>query len=172
MSKPLSDLNESTHMSLKPAPARRIGIGDTAPDFTLPSQFGEMVRLSDLVASKNVVLYFYPKDESSVCTFQACAFRDRCDAFTEVGAEVVGISSDSTRSHRRFATRHQLPFLLLSDRGGEVRRRYGVPNTMGARPGRATYVIDRAGVVCHVFSSQFNAARHVTEALATLQRLG
>jgi peroxiredoxin Q/BCP len=131
-----------------------------------------MVRLSDLVARKNVVLYFYPKDETSVCTFQACAFRDRYETFTEAGAEVVGISSDSTGSHRRFAARHQLPFLLLSDRGGAVRRRYGVPNTMGTLPGRATYVIDRAGVVRHVFSSQFNANRHITEALATLQRLG
>ena len=158
-------------MNVKPEPGRRIDVGDQAPDFTLTSRSGKQIQLSDLVARKNVVLYFYPKDDSPVCTAQACAFRDSYEAFTSAGAEVVGVSSDSTESHNRFAAEHKLPFLLLTDRGGEVRKRYGVPNTMGSMPGRATYVIDRQGVVRHVFSSQFNAKRHVTEALNTLRWL-
>ena len=151
--------------------AHKVGTGDVAPDFTLPSQSGEMVRLWDLLAQRNVVLYFYSKNETPICTAQACAFRDSYEVFTKAGAEVVGISSDSTTSHTRFASNYQLPFILLSDRRREVRRRYGVPNTMRTLPGRATYVIDREGIVHHVFSSQFNAARHVTEALSTLQKL-
>jgi peroxiredoxin Q/BCP len=149
----------------------KIGVGDVAPDFTLPSQSEEMVRLWDLLAQRNVVLYFYPKNETPVCTAQACAFRDSYEVFTDAGAEVVGISSDSTTSHSRFASNYHLPFILLSDRGREVRRRYGVPNTLGTLPGRATYVIDREGTVRHVFSSQFNAARHVAEALSILRKL-
>jgi peroxiredoxin Q/BCP len=148
-----------------------VGVGEVAPDFVLPSQFEEMVRLWDLVAKRRVVLYFYPKDESPVCTAQACAFRDSYEVFKDAGAEVVAVSADSLESHGRFASRYQLPFILLSDRRGDVRRLYGVPNTMGSLPGRATYVIDRQRIVRHVFSSQFNAARHVTEALSTLQKL-
>lgn len=159
-------------MRPKRAPVHRIDVGDSAPDFALLSQSEEMVKLRDLVARKIVVLYFYPKDESPLCTAQACAFRDSYEVFTDAGAEVVGISSDSTGSHGQFASRYQLPFILLCDRGGEVRRRYGVPNTIGQLPGRATYVIDREGIVRHIFSSQFNAARHVAEALNTLKRLG
>jgi len=170
--KPFSDLKEREQLRSKPVQEHVIGVGDKAPDFTLPSQFEQMVRLWDLVAKKNVVLYFYPKDDSLVCTAEACAFRDSYEAFTDAGAEVVGVSSDSTGSHIRFASRYKLPFILLSDRAGEVRRRYGVPNTMGNMPGRATYVIDREGIVRHIFSSQFNAARHVKEAVAALQRLG
>jgi peroxiredoxin Q/BCP len=153
-------------------PARKIGVGDIAPDFVLPSQSEEMVRLWDLVAERNVVLFFYPKDESLICTAEACAFRDSYEAFVAGGAEVVGISSDSTRSHGRFASKHRLPFILLSDSDGEVRRRYGVPDTIGPLAGRATYVVDRQRIVRHVYSSQFNAARHVVEALNTLQKLG
>jgi peroxiredoxin Q/BCP len=146
-------------------------VGDPAPDFALLSQFERMVRLWDLVVKRNVVLFFYPKDESLICTEEACAFRDSYDAFVARGAEVVGISSDSTRSHGRFASRHRLPFTLLSDLDGEVRRRYGVPDTLGPLAGRATYVVDRQRIVRHVYTSQFNAAGHVDGALNALRKL-
>ena len=146
-----------------------VGVGDMAPDFTLPSSTGEMVSLSDFRGKSEVVLFFYPKDNTPGCTAQACAFRDSHEAFMEAGAEVIGISSDSEESHRQFAKLWSLPFLLLSDSKGKVRARYGVSRTLGLFPGRVTYLIDRAGVVRHVFSSQLQTGRHVQEMLAKLR---
>jgi peroxiredoxin Q/BCP len=144
---------------------QKVRVGDVAPDFTLPDQTGTPVRLGDLLGGKTVVLYFYPKDQTPGCTVEARAFRDSYDAFTAAGAEVVGVSSDSVASHRRFARRHDLPFLLLSDRGSAVREEYGVERTLGVWPGRVTYVIDPAGVVRHIYSSQLRVIRHTREAL-------
>ena len=138
----------------------KVDVGSKAPDFTLPSQSGEMVSLGDFLGEKPVVLFFYPKDDTPGCTKEACAFRDE--------SEVMGISSDSVQSHERFADKHKLPFPLLSDRTEKVRRLYGVPNTFGLFPGRVTYVIDQEGVVRHVFSSQIGVERHVAEAVSFL----
>ena len=154
------------------AKQQKVRVGDVAPDFTLPDQTGKPVRLHDLLGERTVVLYFYPKDETPGCTLEARAFRDSFDAFTAQGAQVVGVSADSVRSHRRFAERHRLPFLLLSDRDGAVRGLYGVEKTLGILPGRVTYVIDKAGVVRHVYSSQLRATRHSVEALHALLVLG
>jgi peroxiredoxin Q/BCP len=150
----------------------RVEAGTAAPHFTLPSQSGEMVSLEDFLGRKPVVLYFYPKDDTPGCKREACAFRDDYEQFGGLDAEVVGISSDSVESHRRFAENHDLPFTLLSDEGGKVRELYGVPNTLGLLPGRVTYVIDREGMVSHVFSSQLAASRHVEEALRALRAIG
>ena len=150
----------------------KVRVGDVAPDFTLPDQWGKPARLRDLVGRKTLVLYFYPKDETPGCTIEARAFRDSYERFTKAGAEVVGVSSDSVASHRRFARHYDLPFVLLSDRGGAVRRLYGVEKTLGILPGRVTYVIDNAGVVRHVYSSQLRATRHSVEALHALLVLG
>jgi thioredoxin-dependent peroxiredoxin len=148
-----------------------IKVGDKAPDFTLPSATGEQVRLSDRLGDHAVVLYFYPKDETPGCTAEACAFRDGYEAFTDAGAEVIGVSSDSSGRHASFADRHQLPFTLLSDQGGRVRKSYGVPAVLGVLPGRVTYVIDRTGTVRHVFNSMTNIGRHVSDALDVVRRL-
>jgi thioredoxin-dependent peroxiredoxin len=148
-----------------------IGVGDLAPDFTLPSSTGEMVSLADFRGKSQVVLFFYPKDNSPACTAQACSFRDSHEVFKEAGAEVIGISTDSEGSHRLFAKLWSLPFLLLADSKGEVRARYGVSRTLGLFPGRVTYLIDRAGVVRHVFASQLQTGRHVTEMLGKLKEL-
>ena len=149
-----------------------LGIGSKAPDFTLPSQSGEMVNLTDFLDRKPVVLFFYPKDDTPGCTKEACAFRDDYEEFGKLDAEVVGISSDSVESHRSFAKKHGLPFTLLSDEGGKVRKLYGVSNTLGLFPGRVTYVLDEQGVIRHVFSSQLGAKRHVEEALKILLSIG
>ncbi len=146
-----------------------IKVGDLAPDFTLPSSTGEMVSLADFRGKSEVVLFFYPKDNSPACTAQACAFRDSHAVFKEAGAEVIGISSDSEGSHRLFAKLWNLPYLLLSDAKGEVRARYGVSRTLGLFPGRVSYLIDRSGVVRHVFSSQLQTGRHVREMLERLK---
>jgi peroxiredoxin Q/BCP len=141
-----------------------------APDFTLPKQDGSSVSLKELLAKGAVVLYFYPKDDTPGCTVEACSFRDAYEDFKDAGAEVVGISSDSAGSHRAFADKHRLPFTLVSDAGGKVRKLYGVPSTLGLLPGRVTYVIDAGGVVRHVFNSQLNVGKHVTEALEVLKK--
>jgi thioredoxin-dependent peroxiredoxin len=151
--------------------ARGIQVGDKAPDFTLPSQSGEPVRLGDRLGDRVVVLYFYPKDDTPGCTAEACAFRDSHESFTDAGADVIGISSDSTGRHASFAGRHQLPFTLLSDQGGQVRKSYGVPAVLGLLPGRVTYVIDRTGTVQHVFNSMTNIGQHVSDALDVVRRL-
>jgi peroxiredoxin Q/BCP len=148
-----------------------VGAGSRAPSFTLASQREEEVSLEDLLARGPVVLFFYPRDDTPGCTKEACAFRDDFRRFEEFGAGVVGISSDPVESHRRFAEKHSLPFVLLSDEGGRVRRLYGVPATFGIFPGRATYVIDEKGVVRHVFSSQLGVSRHVEEALEALRSI-
>ncbi len=148
-----------------------IQIGSPAPDFALPSSTGELIRLSDFRGKSEVVLFFYPKDNSPACTAQACSFRDHYETFREVGAEVIGISSDSETSHQRFARLWKLPFYLVSDSNGEVRARYGVARTLGLFPGRVTYLIDREGVIRHIFSSQIQTGRHVTEMLEALQKI-
>jgi peroxiredoxin Q/BCP len=148
-----------------------VQIGDLAPDFTLPSQTGEMVTLSRFRDQKAVVLYFYPKDDTPGCTAESCSFRDSYTDFQETGAEVIGISSDSPASHQQFASKHNLPFTLISDEGGKVRRAYGVPTTLGLLPGRVTYIIDTTGRVRHIFNSQFNPTAHVGEAMKVLKTL-
>jgi peroxiredoxin Q/BCP len=148
-----------------------LSVGDKAPDFTLPSSSGDPVTLSQRYPAKTVVLYFYPKDDTPGCTVEACSFRDRYDAFSEAGAEVVGISSDSVDSHGRFASKHQLPMTLLSDVDGKVRALFGVRPTLGIFPGRVTFVIDRTGIIRHVFVSQLRFERHVAGALEVVKRL-
>jgi thioredoxin-dependent peroxiredoxin len=146
-----------------------VQVGEHAPAFTLHAQDGAAVNLEDLLGKGWIVLYFYPKDDTPGCTTEACSFRDSYEAFKDVGAEVVGVSSDSANSHQRFAAKYHLPFLLLSDEKGAVRKLYGVPTTMGILPGRVTYVIDKEGIVRHIFNDMFNSPKHITEALRVIQ---
>jgi len=150
---------------------KTIGVGDAAPDFTSTSQAGEPVSLADFRGRKTVVLFFYPRDGTPVCTKEACSFRDAYEDFVQAGAVVIGVSSGSAESHQAFAASHRLPFLLLADVDGSLRKCFGVPKTIGFLPGRVTYVIDREGVVRHVFNSQFAADRHVEEALTVVRQL-
>ena len=122
------------------------------------------------LAQGAVVLYFYPKDDTPGCTVEACTFRDSYEDFKEAGAEVVGVSSDSADAHKAFADKYKLPFTLVSDAGGKVRKLYEVPSSLWILPGRVTYVIDAGGVVRHVFNSQMNPAKHVKEAMEVLKK--
>nr|WP_290227081.1 peroxiredoxin [Trichocoleus desertorum] len=149
----------------------KVEVGSVAPDFTLPDQTGAPVNLKDLIGQKNIVLYFYPKDDTPGCTKESCGFRDSYTVFQDAGAEVIGISADSPESHQQFAAKYQLPFTLLSDTGSQVRKLYGVPATLGLLPGRVTYVIDRQGIVRHIFKSQLNFQAHVEESLKALRQL-
>lgn len=148
-----------------------IKVGDRAPKFSLVSQSGATVSLDDFLGKKYVVLYFYPKDDTPGCTAESRAFRDRYEVFQEAGAEVIGISADSPDSHKQFASKYQLPFTLLSDINNQVRKSYGVPATLFILPGRVTYVIDKEGIVRHIFDSPFDFNGHVEEALKTLKSL-
>src|ERR1700722_996096 len=151
--------------------AKGIQAGDQAPDFPLPTQSGETFQLQDHMGERVIVLYFYPKDNTSGCTAEACAFRDSHEVFTEAGAEGIGVSSDSADKHTAFADKYKLPFTLLSDRGGKVRKLYGVPTVLGLIPGRVTYVIDREGTVRQIFNSMTNISGHVNDALEMVKQL-
>lgn len=150
---------------------QKAAVGKSAPDFTLSAHTGASITLSDYRGKQCVVVYFYPKDNTSGCTAESCAFRDSYQDFQDAGAEVLGISSDSLESHQGFATSHHLPFPLLSDPGGKVRKAYGVPATFGLIPGRVTYVIDKQGIIRHIFNAQFNPQAHIREALRVLENL-
>ncbi|HLC00296.1 MAG TPA: peroxiredoxin [Candidatus Bathyarchaeia archaeon] len=146
-----------------------VKIGDKAPDFTLQSDKGGIVTLSEFFGKKKVILFFYPMDESPVCSREAEAFRDNYEAFNELDAEVVGISSQSVESHKEFASHRKLPYILLSDTDNRVRKLYGVSTSLGIVPGRVTYVIDEEGIIKHIFSSQLHPAKHAKEALRALR---
>jgi len=148
----------------------KVNVGDKAPDFSLPSQTGENVTLSQFRGEKNVVLYFYPKDETPGCTREACTFRDSFELFTDLGAEVIGVSADTVESHKAFTEHHGLPFTLLSDVDNAVRKLYGATSTLGLIPGRVTFIIDKEGVVRHVFSSQLQPEKHIEEAREVLKK--
>jgi thioredoxin-dependent peroxiredoxin len=149
----------------------RIKQGDKAPDFTVKAHSGESITLSDLLRTNVVVLFFYPKDGTSVCTAEACAFRDAYQDFVKAGAAVIGISADDEASHNTFAAQHQLPYHLISDTDGSLRKAFGVPKTLGLLPGRVTYVIDQTGVVRLVFQAALGSESHVREALAMVKEL-
>jgi peroxiredoxin Q/BCP len=143
----------------------RIQVGDRAPEFTAATQDGRTIHLADYRDKQAVVLFFYPKDNTAICTREACSFRDSYEKFAEAGAEVIGVSGDSEESHRGFAQQHRLSFPLVSDADGSLRKAFGVPKTLGLLPGRVTYVIDKQGVVRLVYSAQFAADEHVRRAL-------
>ena len=144
--------------------------GDVAPSFALEDQDGQMRRLDD-VMDRILVLFFYPKDDTPGCTAEACTFRDHHANLTALGAEVWGVSGDDAVSHRRFAERYQLPYPLLSDKTGSLKRSFGVPKTFGLLPARVTYVIDQKGVIKLVFNNLLDGPAHVKEAESVVRTL-
>lgn len=149
-----------------------IDVGDPAPAFQATLQDGSTFDSQALLGRKSLVLFFYPKDGTPVCTQQACAFRDAYAQFVKADVEVVGVSSDSPASHRKFAERHSLPFPIISDGDGSLRRLFGVPRALGIFPGRVTYVIDPEGVVRMVYNSTLSAEPHVRKALEAVAARG
>ena len=123
-----------------------LAVNEPAPDFTLKDGNGAEWRLSDH-RGKVVVLLFYPGDETPVCTRQMCSVRDRWEDYSETGAEVVGISSDSVESHKKFAEHHDLPLRLLSDPEREVAKKYGSISLIPGRVARSVFVIDAKGIL-------------------------
>jgi peroxiredoxin Q/BCP len=142
----------------------KLSIGSKAPDFVLRDQEGNGVHFADHIGKKVIVLYFYPKDFTGGCTAEACAFRDSYETFTDAGAEVFGVSADTAESHHNFADKYRLPFTLLSDPGSKVAALYGLSKALGIIPSRTTFVIDRDGVIRHIFNSMTNMDAHIEEA--------
>ncbi|MEQ9004190.1 MAG: peroxiredoxin [Pseudomonadales bacterium] len=138
-----------------------IGVGDRAPDFTLPDHTGAEVSLAALTAAGDFILYFYPADFTPVCTAEACAYRDNFAGLAEVGLAIVGISPQSVDSHRRFVERYELPFPLLADAGGKVIRAYGVAGPLGFGVRRATFLIGADGIVKSRVVADFLVRSHL-----------
>ncbi|WP_224483719.1 peroxiredoxin [Robertkochia aurantiaca] len=145
--------------------------GDILPDFALPDQEGVDFSHTDLKKGSPVVIYFYPKDFTPGCTKEACSFRDRYQDFQSMGAEVIGVSSDSVSRHQRFREKFSLPFRLLSDKDGSLRKKFGIKDQLfGLLPGRETFVFDRDHRLAHRFNSM-QSSPHITQALKVLERL-
>lgn len=145
-------------------------IGDKLPAFSLPDQEGEIFSSTDYIEKTAMVIYFYPKDDTSGCTKEACKFRDNYENFNDLEVKIVGISGDSIESHKNFAEKYNLPFTLLADTQNEVRKLFGVPGTLfGAIPGRVTYVINKEGFVIQIYNSMIKAENHIDVALKALK---
>ncbi|HEU4791416.1 MAG TPA: peroxiredoxin [Flavobacterium sp.] len=146
-------------------------VGDKIPNFRAKDTNGNDFDSQEIIGQKPLVIYFYPKDNTPGCTVQACSFRDQYEDFKDLGAEVIGISSDSVVSHQKFTQQYQLPFILLSDTDKKIRKLFGVPSGLfGILPGRVTYVADKTGTIIMIFDSMM-AKRHIPKALEAIRRL-
>lgn len=145
-------------------------VGDKVPHFKTKDTNGHDFDSADLVGKKPLVIYFYPRDNTPGCITEACSFRDQYEDFKDLGAEVIGISSDSVTSHQKFRAQYKLPFILLSDSDKKIRKLFGVPTALlGLLPGRVTYVIDTEGKVIMLFDS-LSATQHLSKALEAVKR--
>ena len=147
-------------------------VGDPVPKFELFDKNGDPRSIDEFVGHKNLVVYFYPKDETPGCISEACSFRDRYIEFLKHDCEVIGISYDSTENHRKFADHYQLPFVLLSDPKRRVAKLFGVAKVwLGLVPGRSTFIINKSGILVARYDHQLFAKKHVSEALEALNQL-
>jgi peroxiredoxin Q/BCP len=145
-------------------------IGDKAPHFKAKDTYGNDFDSQTIVGKKTLVLYFYPKDNTPGCTAQACSFRDQYEDFKVIGAEVIGVSADSSKSHQQFTTQYNLPFTLLSDTNNKIRSQFGVPSALfGLLPGRVTYIINKEGIIIDIYNSMLSN-KHISKALEALKK--
>lgn len=148
----------------------KVKVGDAAPDFEGPTADGTQLSLKNFVGKKNVVLYFYPKDDTPGCTKEACSFRDNLQSIRSLGAEIVGVSLDSVESHERFSAKYGLPFSLISDIGKHIAKAYGVLRDTGTSTNRVTFLIDRNGKIAKIFP-KVDVTKHTEEVVAALKQL-
>lgn len=144
-------------------------VGDIVPNFTANDSNGNNFDSHSFIGKQPLVIYFYPKDDTKVCTEQACSFRDNYQEFKDLGAEVIGISADSVRSHLNFKSKFNLPFILLSDSDKQLRKLFGVENDFIFIPGRQTFVVDKSGTIIMIFNSM-SGKIHIQKALEILKR--
>jgi len=146
-----------------------VKVGDTAPNFYGLTSDGS--KLTDFRGRKNVVLYFYPKDDTPGCTKEACSFRDNLKAIREMGSEIVGISVDDVASHKKFAEKYHLPFPLVSDPDKKIATAYGVLRDPPTMTNRVTFIIDKNGKITNIFP-KVDVTQHTEEVVAALKKLG
>lgn len=144
-------------------------VGDKLPNFKAKDTNGNLFDSQDYIGKQALVIYFYPKDETKVCTAQACSFRDNYEEFKDLGAEIIGISADSVQSHIKFKSKFNLPFILLSDNDKKLRKLFGVENDFLIIPGRQTFVVDKNGFIIMVFNSM-SGTIHIEKALKVLKK--
>ena len=143
--------------------------GDPAPHFSGVDQNGNTFDSKEFIGKQPLIVYFYPKDFTPGCTQEACQFRDQYEDFKELGAEVIGISADSEKSHQKFSKKHNLPFRLFSDADKKLQKKFGVKKSMfGLLPGRETFVIDKQGKIVLKFND-LKASGHIRKAKKALQ---
>ena len=145
-------------------------IGDKAPAISLQDQNGKLRSSNDL-KGKALVLFFYPKDDTPGCTAEACSFQDNYQVFKKLDAEVWGVSGDNIVSHNNFSGRYKLSFPLLSDQDNKLRKAFKVPKALGIIPSRVTFLIDKNGIIRHIFNNLFDGPLHVQEALRAINEL-
>ena len=150
--------------------ATKVNVGDKAPDFEGPTSDGGSLGLRDFLGKKNVVLYFYPKDDTPGCTKEACSFRDNLEPIRSVGAEIVGVSLDSVESHKKFSAKYNLPFKLISDSEKRIAKAYGVLKDTGTSTNRVTFIIDKSGKITKIFP-KVDVTQHTAEVMAALKEL-
>lgn len=145
-------------------------LGDNIPEFEVKDTNGNIISNNSLTG-KNAVIFFYPKDESPVCTTEACSFRDNYSIFKNYNCEVIGISSDSGSSHKKFADKYNLQFPMISDKNDNLRKLFNVKaNFFGLLAGRETFLIDSKGKIRLIFNSQLNANSHIEKTLDFLKK--
>lgn len=146
-------------------------IGDKMPKFTLPDAYGKLFHSDEIIGHKICVIYFYPKDFTPGCAKEACLFRDLYENFKKLGAEVIGISSDSINSHKKFTEHYGLPYTLLSDTQQELRQKLGIKkHLLNLIPGRETFIIDKKGILRYRFR-ELKALQHPKKALEIVKKL-
>ncbi|HUI07310.1 MAG TPA: peroxiredoxin [Verrucomicrobiae bacterium] len=145
-------------------------VGDIAPDFSVTASDGTTVHLKDYLGKGNIVLYFYPKDDTPGCTREACGIRDTFDDFKGLNAIVFGVSFDSVESHKKFIAKYKLPFVLLADTDKTVARAYGVATDSSRVASRVTFVIDKQGKIAYV-NPKVNPATNAAELRTVLNRM-
>ena len=150
----------------------KIEVGSKIPLFELSDQHGNQFNIENILGQNNLVIYFYPKDDSPGCTKEACSFRDQFEVFADANAMIIGISAQSVKSHLDFAEKHRLNYTLLSDEDNKVRKLFGVPSSFfGLIPGRVTYIVNKKGEVVYLFNSQIQASKHVDKALRIIKEM-
>ncbi|AMA49507.1 MULTISPECIES: peroxiredoxin [Flavobacterium] len=150
---------------------KSLKVGDKLPLFGAKDQNGNDFYINSVLGKKVLVIYFYPKDDTPGCTKQACFLRDQYEEFKTIGAEVIGISGDSIAAHKKFASKYDLPYILLSDPDKTLRNLFGVKsNMLGLIPGRVTYIVDKEGVVQMIFEDM-NATNHLDRTVEKVKSL-
>ena len=149
--------------------SKNLSVGDKAPEIEAQTYGGETVKLSDY-NDKTVALYFYPKDNTGTCTKEACSMRDGMEELESLGIQVIGVSTDSVKSHENFKNKYNLNFPLLSDKSKEVIHSYGVESAFGSAK-RVTFLIDKSGVIRHIWP-KVKAAQHAQEVAEKVKDLG